>query len=81
MLDDLAWTNARKTYAYGIGVQFTKQGAITAFGHEGDVAGYRADVRFNRANKTGVIALRNVNGAAFALREFTHAALEELPRR
>jgi hypothetical protein len=42
---------------------------------------YVANVRFNRANKTGIIMLRNVNGGTFDLRGFTYPALTELSRR
>lgn len=81
-LDDafarLAWDSARVNFAYGIGVQIRRVGGLVAFGHDGEVPGYVANLRFDRTSKTGIIVLRNVNGGRFDTRGFTYAALAEV---
>ena len=79
-LSRLAWESAREDFAYGIGFQIRRGGGLVTFGHDGIVPGYMANVRFDRASKTGVIVLRNVNGGRFNLRGLTYAALSEVAK-
>jgi CubicO group peptidase (beta-lactamase class C family) len=53
------------TSGYGIGFQVTRRGTTVFYGHGGSVAGYRAQMLFHPATKTGVIVLRNVGGGPF----------------
>ena len=77
----LSWSSARKDSAYGIGMRIQRVGNLIAFGHGGDVPGYVANARFDRASKTGVIVLRSANGGRFDLRGLTYGALAELGKR
>ena len=53
------------TSGYGIGFQVQRRGTTVLYGHGGSVAGYRAQMLFHPASKTGVIVLRNVGGGPF----------------
>lgn len=53
------------TSGYGIGFQVQRRGTLVLFGHGGSVAGYRAQVLYEPATKTGVIVLRNAGGGTF----------------
>jgi CubicO group peptidase (beta-lactamase class C family) len=48
---------------YALGYEIQRDGNSVYFGHNGGVAGYLADVFFNRPAKTGIIILRNANGS------------------
>jgi CubicO group peptidase (beta-lactamase class C family) len=77
----LSWNSAREESGYGIGMQIRRSGNLVAFGHDGIVPGYVANVRFDCASKTGVIVLRNVHGGRFELRGLTYAALAEIAKQ
>jgi CubicO group peptidase (beta-lactamase class C family) len=47
---------------YGLGFQATRRGTLVAVGHGGSTAGFLAAALIDRATKTGVIVLRNVDG-------------------
>ena len=50
---------------YGVGFMIYRRGNHVFYGHGGSVAGYRAQMTYHPASKTGVIVLRNVGGGAF----------------
>lgn len=50
------------TVQYGIGFAVQRRGANTFYGHSGGVAGYSADMEFDRDHQIGVIVLRNAIG-------------------
>ena len=79
--DRLSWDSARASYGYGIGVSLLRRGRLAAFGHGGDVAGYIAEVRFDRKAQTGVIVLRSANGGRFDIRTLALDALDEVAGR
>ena len=58
-------TNGTLTTGYGIGFQLQRRDTNVYYGHGGSVAGYRAQMLFHPATKTGVIVLRNVGGGSF----------------
>lgn len=70
--------NGDLTMGYGAGFMLQRKGDLIAIGHGGSVAGYRAEAYVNRANKTGVIVLRNVGGGKFNLADLCFRALTEL---
>ena len=76
----LSWDTAHQGSGYGIGMQVRRTGHLVVFGHDGDVPGYVANVRFDRVSKTGVIVLRSANGGRFDRRELTYRTLEEIAR-
>jgi CubicO group peptidase (beta-lactamase class C family) len=59
---------------YGIGFQVIRQGELLLVGHSGGVAGYEAQVFFDRSSKTGVILLRNALGGPFDSSNLLRAA-------
>ena len=61
-------------------MQIRRIGNLVVFGHDGNVPGYVANARFDRASKTGVIVLRNVNGDRFDLRALTYRTLSEVAK-
>ena len=79
-LAKLSWDAAHQGSGYGIGMQVRRTDYLVVFGHDGDVPGYVANVRFDRASKTGVIMLRSADGGRFDRRELTCRALEEIAR-
>jgi len=50
---------------YGIGFEARRIGDFILYGHTGVVAGYQAQVLFDRRSRTGVILLRNALGGSF----------------
>lgn len=54
------------TSGYGIGFQVDRRGALVTYGHGGSVAGYRAQVVFDPATRTGAIVMRNTGGGEFS---------------
>jgi CubicO group peptidase (beta-lactamase class C family) len=51
---------------YGVGFQVVRAGDVLLYGHNGGLAGYRADVFFEPRSRTGIIILRNVVGDGFS---------------
>ena len=47
---------------YGLGFQATRRGTSVAMGHGGSTAGFLTAALIDRASKTGIIVLRNVDG-------------------
>jgi CubicO group peptidase (beta-lactamase class C family) len=47
---------------YGLGFQATRRGTLVAIGHGGSTAGFLTAALIDRASKTGIIVLRNVDG-------------------
>lgn len=70
--------NGDLTLGYGVGFMLQRKEDLIAIGHGGSVAGYRAEAYVNRANKTGVLVLRNVGGGKFNLSDLCFRALAEL---
>ena len=59
------FTRVPANATYGVGFQVMRRGANTFYGHGGSVAGYRAQMLYHPASKTGVIVMRNVGGGSF----------------
>lgn len=61
---------------YGIGFQVLRLGDVVLRGHSGGVAGYQAEVYFDRNSRIGVIILRNALGGSFNTTSLLRAAFE-----
>ena len=68
------------TAPYGIGFSVQRHGASTIYGHGGAVAGYSADIEFDREHQVGVIVLRNALGGRVNLGRLVANVLEQLAR-
>ena len=66
------------TVPYGIGFTVARHGAFTFYGHGGAVAGYSADVEFDREHQVGVIVLRNAIGGRVNPARLAVGVLEQL---
>jgi len=55
-------SSGNPTVQYGIGFAVQRRGTNTFYGHSGGVAGYSADMEFDRDHQIGVIVLRNTIG-------------------
>jgi CubicO group peptidase (beta-lactamase class C family) len=66
------------TVQYGIGFTVQRRGATTFYGHSGGVAGYSADMEFDRDHQIGVIVLRNAIGGRVSPSRLAVGVLELL---
>jgi CubicO group peptidase (beta-lactamase class C family) len=65
------------TAGYGVGFQVERAGNVLLYGHNGGVAGYRADVFFEPRSRTGFILLHNAQGDGFGGLDVLRAAYSE----
>lgn len=63
--EQLVTTDADLRRGYGIGFQVIRRGEAVLVGHSGGVAGYEAQMFFDRRAGTGMILLRNAVGGTF----------------
>jgi CubicO group peptidase (beta-lactamase class C family) len=66
------------TAGYGIGFMVNRRGNMVIYGHGGDVAGYSAAAQFDRASRTGVVVLSNVQGSQWRVGPLADRLLEIL---
>lgn len=59
---------------YGLGLQVIRRGEAVLTGHSGGVAGYEAQMFFERSSGTGVVILRNAVGGSFDTGSLLRAA-------
>jgi len=64
------------TAGYGIGFMVNRRGSMVIYGHAGDVAGYSAAAQFDRASRTGVVVLSNVQGSQLRVGPLADRLLE-----
>jgi CubicO group peptidase (beta-lactamase class C family) len=64
------------TAGYGIGFMVNRRGNMVIYGHAGDVAGYSAAAQFDRASRTGVVVLSNVQGSQLRVGPLADRLLE-----
>jgi CubicO group peptidase (beta-lactamase class C family) len=70
----LLTANASFKRGYGIGFEAMRLDDVVLFGHSGGVAGYQAQVFFDRGSRTGVIILQNSLGGLFDSSSLLRAA-------
>jgi CubicO group peptidase (beta-lactamase class C family) len=64
------------TAGYGIGFMVNRRGNMIIYGHAGDVTGYSAAAQFDRASRTGVVVLSNVQGSQLRVGPLADRLLE-----